>query len=124
MDHIKNVIEKAAYEVLGKKNEHIRKRGLKIWSEEIDKAIKEKQTAYKIYLQNPTEITKEIYRTKRNLAKNVTMKAHQESWERFISNIENDIHGRQTIAYKIRKHMNSTEKRYCSNKYYKLEKMV
>jgi hypothetical protein len=69
MDHIKDVIEKAAYEVLGKKNKHIRKRGLKIRSEEIDKAIKEKQTAYKTYLQNPTELTKEIYRTKRNLEK-------------------------------------------------------
>jgi hypothetical protein len=44
--------------VLGKKNKHIRERGLKIWSEEIDKAIKEKQTACKIYLQNPTELTK------------------------------------------------------------------
>jgi hypothetical protein len=30
---LKNVIEKAACEALGKKNKHIRKRGLKIWKE-------------------------------------------------------------------------------------------
>lgn len=37
-------------------------------------------------------------------------KAHQESWDLFISTIENDVHGRQNVAYKIMNHLKSEEK--------------
>lgn len=36
--------------------------------------------------------------------------AHNVSWDKYISNIENDIHGRQRTAYKIMKHLNKDEK--------------
>jgi hypothetical protein len=36
--------------------------------------------------------------------------AHQESWEKFISTIEHDVHGRQQIAYKVIKSLNSTQR--------------
>jgi hypothetical protein len=40
--------------------------------------------------------------------------AHQESWDAYIyiyiSNIENDVHGRQLNAYKILKHLNKDQK--------------
>ena len=37
-------------------------------------------------------------------------RAHQESWDRLISNIETDIHGRQEIAYKLMKNLNQQQK--------------
>jgi hypothetical protein len=36
--------------------------------------------------------------------------AHQESWEKFISTIEHDVHGRQQIAYKVIQSLNSTQR--------------
>ena len=37
---------------------------------------------------------------KKNQAKEIVRKTHQESWENFINEIENDVHGRQDFAYK------------------------
>lgn len=35
---------------------------------------------------------------------------HKQSWERFIANIEHDVHGRQVLAYKIMKMLNRNER--------------
>jgi hypothetical protein len=32
-------------------------------------------------------------------------KAHQESWDKFVSEIEHDIHGRQVLACKVMRHL-------------------
>lgn len=92
--NIKNCIEKAAREAIGKKNKIRSKKGLKIWNTEIENAIKEKQKAYKQWLQQNNEESKHIYKEKRNQAKTIVRNAHQRSWEKFISEIEDDIHGR------------------------------
>ena len=42
------------------------------------------------YLQRNTDQEKEFYTEKRNLAKSMIRKAHQESCNTFIRNIEND----------------------------------
>jgi hypothetical protein len=55
-----------------------------------------KKKAYRKYLQDKPATTEKDYHQKRNIAK-----TQQESWENFISNIEHDIHGRQSFAYKI-----------------------
>ena len=62
------------------------------------------------YLQRNTDQEKEFYTEKRNLAKSMIRKAHQESCNKFIRNIENDIHGRQTLEYKILRKLKKEEK--------------
>jgi len=47
---------------------------------------------------------------KRNTAKTIFSKTHRESWDRFISRIEADIFGEQSMAYKALKHLNQTSK--------------
>jgi hypothetical protein len=37
-------------------------------------------------------------------------KHHRESWDRFICRIEADIFGEQSVAYKVLKHLNRTNK--------------
>jgi hypothetical protein len=61
-------------------------------------------------LQTKTEEANNIYILKSNKAKTIVNKAHQESWERFIAMIENDVHGRQTLAYKVMRYLNSEER--------------
>ncbi|XP_054708323.1 uncharacterized protein LOC129218133 [Uloborus diversus] len=109
-DNIKNLIQKAAYEALGKSRKKYRKNGLIIWNDDIEKAVKEKQMAFRNMLQNNTLETREIYKEKRNLAKRIIRNAHQESWDKFISVVENDVHGRQTLAYKILRKLNKEER--------------
>jgi hypothetical protein len=95
------IMEKAANEALGKKKEEYQKKqGLKIWNEETEAAINQKQKVYLNYLQKQTEQAKNNYKTHRNTAKHKVRMAHQESWEKFISTIEHDVHDRQQIAYK------------------------
>ena len=55
--------------VLGKKRIHIRKRGLKVWNEEIEQAIQEKQSAYHKYIQTRTSDDMDVYKQKRNAMK-------------------------------------------------------
>jgi hypothetical protein len=57
------------------------------------------------YLQNPNEENLEIYKIKRNMAKNIVSKTHKEFWDRFICRIETHIFGEQNIAYTVLKHL-------------------
>ena len=69
-----------------------------------------KQTAYQKYLQNPSEENFETYKIKRNIAKTIVSRTLKESRDRFISRIESDIFGGQSMAYKVLKHLNRTNK--------------
>ena len=110
MGEHKNFYKKAANEAIGTKTKYRRKKGLRIWNEEIRNVIANKRTAYQIYLQNPSEENFETYKIRRNIAKTIVSKTHKESWDRFISRIETDIFGEQSMAYKVLKHLNRTNK--------------
>ena len=105
---IKGIIHKTTNMVLGERKKNFR-RGLNVWNEHIDKALKEKQKAYNNMLSHRTPENLQLYREKRNIAKTITRKAHTDSWEQYIYNIEDDVHGRQEKAYKIMKHLNKKE---------------
>lgn len=109
-ESLKLCIEKSANEVLGRKRKFRKRKGLRIWNEEIEKAIKEKKIAYNKYIQLSTPESYTDYKSKRNYAKDLTRTAHQQSWEKYVSEIEHDVHGRQLVAYKILKHLSSSEK--------------
>ena len=107
-ENMKIATEKAANEATGTKKKYRRKKGLRIWNEEIKYAIENKRAAYQKYLQNPSEENFETYKIKRNIAKTIVSKTHKESWDRFISRTETDIFGEQSMAYKVLKHLNRT----------------
>jgi hypothetical protein len=44
------------------------------------------------------------------VAKKEVKKLHRQSWDRYVSAIEHDVHGAQTRAYKIMKNLNKTGK--------------
>jgi Glu-tRNA(Gln) amidotransferase subunit E-like FAD-binding protein len=102
--------KKAANEEIGTKKVFRSKKGLRIWNGEIKNAIENKRTAYQKYLQNPSEENLETYKIKRNMAKTIVSKTHKESWNRFMCRIEVDIFGEQSMAYKVLKHLNRTNK--------------
>jgi hypothetical protein len=69
-ENTKSAIKKAANEAFGTKKKHRRKKGLRLWNEEIKNAIENKRRAYQKYLQNPTnEEILETYKIKGNTAK-------------------------------------------------------
>ena len=72
---------------------------LKIWNEEVEEAIQEKQLTYHKYLQTRTSEDLNIYKQKCNALKYIIREAHDTLWNRFISNLEYDVHGRQTVTY-------------------------
>lgn len=51
-------------------------------------------------LQIPSEENETDYKMKWNNAKAFTREAHQQLWERFVSNVEHDLHGQLEVAYK------------------------
>ena len=109
-ENIKIAIKKAASEAIGTKKKYRREKGLRIWNEEIRNVTANKRTAYQRYLQTPSEENFETYKTERNIAKKIVSKTHKESWDRFISRIDTDIFGEQSMAYKVLKHLNRTNK--------------
>jgi Glu-tRNA(Gln) amidotransferase subunit E-like FAD-binding protein len=72
----------------------------------MEQAITEKRSAYLVHLQINTEQSKETYKLKRSIAKNMVRKEHRELWDKFVSEIENDKHVRQVLAYKVMRHLN------------------
>ena len=109
-EQIKIAIKKTANEAIGTKRKYRRKKGLRIWNEEIKNAIENKRTAYRKYLQNSSEENYETYKITRNMAKAIVSETHEESWDGFICRIESDIFGEQNMAYRVLKHRSQTNK--------------
>lgn len=81
-----------------------------MWNSDIEGALKEKQKSNLVHLQSKSEIACEVYKEKRKMAKKVIRCTYNESWDKFISNIEHDIHVQASVAYKIMKNINKSEK--------------
>lgn len=107
---LKDIIIKAAGEALGSRSTKKRKKGLYIWNDEIQEIIENKKRAYLKYIQSKSEDDRTEYKYRSAIAKKEVRKLKRLSWDNYISNIEYDCHGSQDIAYKILKHLNSTEK--------------
>ena len=93
----KKCYKKAANEAKRTKK-YRRKKGIRIWNEDIKNSIENKRTAYRKYLQISSEETFETYKIKRNMAKTIVCKTHKESWDRFICKIESGIFDEQNMA--------------------------
>lgn len=52
-----------------------------------------KETAFNIYFQTSTEDSYEECKRTQSIAKTIARRKHQESWDCFISEIQNDIYG-------------------------------
>ena len=53
--------------------------------------------AYNIYLHLNTDVATDIYKTKRNKAKDLVKQVHDESLSQFIGRTEHDAHGRYLL---------------------------
>jgi hypothetical protein len=73
------------------------------------KIIRDK-IAYLKYLQTKSYVDRTEYKRKCAIEKREVRKLNRESWDNYISNIEYDVHGAQDTAYKVMKHLNSTER--------------
>ena len=61
-------------------------------------------TAYRtLYLQQNTEESRHAYILNKNKVKTIIRNIQSDSWDRFISNIENDLNGLQHMDYKALK---------------------
>ena len=103
-------VNNAANEAIGTKKKHRRKKGLRIWNEEIKNAIETKRIAYQKLLQNPGGENFETYKIKTNIAKTIFSKTHKEYWGRFICRIDAETFGEKCMTYKVLKHLNRTSK--------------
>ncbi len=107
---LRTLIEKVAEEVLGKKKKNVKKKGLYIWNEDLNEAIAEKKKLYLKWLANKDPQSLELYKIQCKKTKSLVKNAYKDIWDKYISNIEHDIHGRQLMAYKAMKHLNNDEK--------------
>ena len=73
-------------------------------------AVKEKHRTYLIHLQQNTKESRQAYILGRNKVKTIIRNAQNDSWDHFISNIENDLHGSQHMAYEALKLLDSKER--------------
>ena len=102
-------MHKAPNEAFDERNKTERTKGLRIWNEVIENAIKEKQNAYQNFLQRKCDKTEKAFKEKKKHKVKASVRtAHKMSREKFISKIVHDEHGRQTIAYKFLKSINSS----------------
>jgi len=107
---LKNTLQQAANEALGKRKKRRHKRCLILWNEDIKNLIENKKNAYLWYLAMRFETDKIEYKRLVAIVKRETRKIKWQWWETFVSRIEHDLHGCQINAYKIIKNLNRTEK--------------
>ena len=107
---LKNTLQQAANEALGKRTKRRHKRRLILWNEDIKNLIENKKKAYLRYLTTRSEIDKIEYKRLVAMVKRETRKIKRQCWETFVSRIEHDLHGRQINAYESIRNLNRTEK--------------
>jgi len=107
---LKNTLQQAANEALGKRKKRRHKRLLILWNEDIKNLIENKKKAYLGYLTTRSETDKIEYKRLVKIVKRETRKIKRQCWETFVSRIEHDLHGRQINAYKIIRNLSRTEK--------------
>ena len=97
---IKEAITKAAEESIGYKTWKKRK-WLRTWNEEIQRAIEEKKASYKKYLQNKTVDYYIEYKRHRTIVRKMTRKQRRDDWDKFVKTLERDITGTQRRGFKM-----------------------
>ena len=107
---LKEILQQAENEALGKRKKRRNKRRLILWNEDIKNLVESKKKAYLRYLTTCLETDKIEYNRLAAIVKRETRKIKRQCWETFVSRIEHDLHGRQLNAYKIIKNLNRTEK--------------
>jgi len=107
---LKNTLQQAVNEALGKRKKRRHKRCLILWNENIENLIENKKKAYLWYLTTHSETDKLEYKRLVAIVKRETRKFNGQCWETFVSRIEHDLHGCQINAYKIIRNLNRTEK--------------
>lgn len=104
---IKQIIIQAANESLGTRKKNYKQRGLKIWNDELAKLISEKKKEYLNYLNKKTTESLIEYKRKCAIVRREVRKIKRTTWEKYVSDIEHDVHGKQVKAYKIMKYLNN-----------------
>jgi len=107
---LKNTLQQAANEALGKRKKRRHKRRLFLWNGNIKKLIEKKKKAYLRYLTTRYETGKLEYKRLLAIVERERRKIKRQYLETFVSRIEHDLHGRQINAYKILRNLNKTEK--------------
>ena len=98
---LKNTLQQAANEALGKRTKRRHKKRLILWNEDIKNLIENKKKAYLRYLTTSSETDKMEYKRLVAMVKRETRKIKRQCWETFVSRIEHDLHGRQINAKKL-----------------------
>ena len=107
---LKEILQQAANETLGKRKKRRNKMRLILWNEDIKNLVESKKKAYLRYLTTRLETDKIEYNRLAAIVKRETRKIKRQCWETFVSRIEHDLNGRQLNAYEIMKNLNRTEK--------------
>jgi hypothetical protein len=95
---------------MGMRKKRYKRKKLVKWDEEMSNLILgKKKQAYLKFLQIRPPETRTEYMRRRAVVKRETRKVNRNSWDYYISNIEDDVHGRQDRAYKIFKELQKTE---------------
>jgi len=97
---IKEAITKAAEESIGYKKWKNR-RWLRTWNDEIQRAIEEKKSSYRKYLQHKTVKHYIEYKRHRAIVRKMTRRQRREDWDKFVKTLERDITGTQRRGFKI-----------------------
>lgn len=109
-ESLKTIIIKAASEAIGKRNRRYKNRGLRIWNDEIAEHIRKKKEAYLKFLHTASSEDRADYKMKSAIVKRETRKLNREHWNRYVANLEYDVHGKQDKAFKILKNLNKEMK--------------
>ena len=109
---MKGVIVEAASEALGLRKKRRNKRGLYLRNEDSKCTIQNEKELYLKYLSHKNPYSLDKYNTQRRQPKSLVKITHKESWERYVSRIENDVglHKRQNAAQEVIKKLNKYEK--------------
>jgi hypothetical protein len=106
-ENIQKILRQAANETFGMKKKWCRKKGLRKWDENLDQIINDKREASKKHLSTGTLEDQTEYTQCTAIAKKTVCKNKRETWNDFVSKLENYITKPRPKTYKIIRALNN-----------------
>ena len=105
--NIKDIVKQAAHESLGTRRAKIPDKKLRNWNEEIQTLVREKQAAFRRWMNTKKMEDKVEYNRKAALAKRKSRELQRNSWDDFVANLEQEVYKVRPRAYKILRRIRS-----------------
>src|SRR5678815_345906 len=108
-EYFKEKMKTCARDTLGVKRMGSRKKKTAWWTDEVARAVKEKNKKFRAWMKRRSPETRAEYVVNRNEAETIKRRAMEQAWERIGEQLRQDMGGTKKLIYNMAKNLRGQE---------------